>query len=303
MAGHLVVGGAEVRVTGSRAVLGPVDELPRMLDAGADREGLLHHLDALVIEHGHGVPGGVAEGQDHAVGLEVDGGAGLFPVRDAVDILVRDDEVRQGTAEPYIAAETDDLFSDVLDHFDEVVRADVGVVRVEDGLRRAEADEVRHDLVLTGVLDAGGQLAVGERAGAAFAELDVRGSVEAAVLPEVLHVLRAGVGVVAALEDDGLQACFREGQGAEHAGGAEAHDDRPEVGMPFVLDGDVVVEDRRLDLLLVRPFDDLLLIRVDLHVDREDEVDVLFFAGVHGPAEHLERGDVRRLHFHELRRF
>ncbi len=245
----------------------------------------------------------MAEGQDHAVGLEVDGGAGLFLVRDTVDVLVRDDEVRQGAAEAYITTETDDLFPDVLDHFDKVVRADVGVVRVEDGLRRAEADEVRHDLVLAGVLDAGGQFAVRERAGAAFAELDVRRGVERPVLPEVLHVLRAGVGVVAALEDDGSQARFRQGQGTEHARGAEAHDDRPEVGMPFVLDGDVVVEDRLLDFLLVRALQDALLVGVHLHVDGEDEVDVLFLAGVHGPAEHLEGGDVRRLHFHELRRF
>ena len=243
------------------------------------------------------------EGQDHAVRFEVDGGTGLFPVRDPVDVLVRDDEVGQGTAEPYLAAEADDLFADILDHFDQVVRADVGVVRVEDGFRGAEADEIGHDLVLPRVLDAGGQLAVRERSRAAFAELDVRGGVERTVLPEVLHVLRAGVGVVAAFEHDRFEARFREGQGTEHARRAEADDDRTEVRGAFVLDRDVVVEDGLLNLLFVGAFQDAFFVRVDLDVDREDEVDILLFPGVHGPAEHFERRDVLRLYFHELRRF
>ncbi len=77
-----------------------------------------------------------------------------------MDESVGDDEVCQLTAEPDFAAERNDLLSYVFDHMDQVVGADVGVVRIEDGLRRAKADEIRHDLVLPGIFDAGGQFAV-----------------------------------------------------------------------------------------------------------------------------------------------
>ncbi len=71
MTGHFIVCGAQIRVAGRLTVLSPVDELSRVFDAGADREGFLHHLDALLIEHGDGVPGGMSERQDDAVGLKV----------------------------------------------------------------------------------------------------------------------------------------------------------------------------------------------------------------------------------------
>jgi len=70
------------------------------------------------------------------------------------------------------------------------------------------------------------QLAVRERAGAAFAELHVRLRIELALAPQAPGVLGAFAHFLAALEHDRAQAHLRQDQRREDAARAEADDDR-----------------------------------------------------------------------------
>jgi hypothetical protein len=83
---------------------------------------------------------------------------------------------------------------------------------VEDFRRRARLDELFQHLaaVKLRVLDLAVQLAVGEGAGAAFAELDVRFRVQRVLAPQAPGVLGAFAHGLAALEDDWLEAHLGE---------------------------------------------------------------------------------------------
>ena len=76
------------------------------------------------------------------------------------------------------------------------------------------------------VADLAPQLAVGEGAGAAFAELHVRLGVEHALAPQAPGVLGALAHRLAALQHDRPQAHLRQHQRGEDAAGAEADDHR-----------------------------------------------------------------------------
>ena len=76
------------------------------------------------------------------------------------------------------------------------------------------------------VADLAPQLAVGERAGAAFAELHVRFGIEDAAPPQAPGVARALAHRAAALEDERAKPHLRQQQRGEDAAGAEADHDR-----------------------------------------------------------------------------
>jgi hypothetical protein len=77
-----------------------------------------------------------------------------------------------------------------------------------------------------GVLDLAVELAVGEGAGAAFAELHVGFGVEGVLAPQAPGVLGALAHGLAALEHDGPEAHLGQHQRGEDAAGAEADDHR-----------------------------------------------------------------------------
>ena len=91
-------------------------------------------------------------------------------------------------------------------------------------------DELGQDLAaeMAGVLDPAVELAVGEGAGAALAELDVGLGVEHAPAPQPPGVLGAFAHHLAAVEDDRPEAHLREDQADEQAAGAGADDDGPD---------------------------------------------------------------------------
>ena len=75
------------------------------------------------------------------------------------------------------------------------------------------------------VLDLAVELAIGERAGAAFAELDVGFGIEHASAPEAPGVFRSLAHDLAALQQDRGEAHLGEDQGGEQAAWAGADDD------------------------------------------------------------------------------
>ncbi len=127
------------------------------------------------------------------------------------------------------AAEGFDFGADALDDGDEAEGADVGFAGGEDFLRGAGLDELGEEFAgeVPGVLDAAVELAVGEGAGAALAELDVGFGVEDAAAPERPGVAGALADEFAAFEDERAKAHLGEGQGGHQAAGAGADDNRP----------------------------------------------------------------------------
>ena len=74
-----------------------------------------------------------------------------------------------------------------------------------------------------GVIDASGELAVGEGAGASLAKLYVGAGVQLPGGPVRLHRLGALVHVAATLQHDRFQSSPGQGQGGKQSGGAGAH--------------------------------------------------------------------------------
>ena len=115
------------------------------------------------------------------------------------------------------------------DDGDQAERADMGFAGGEDFLRRAGFDELGEQFAgeMAGVLDAGVELAVGEGAGAALAELDVGFGVEDAAAPQAPGVAGAFADQFAAFEDERPKTHLGQGQGGQQAAGAGADDDGP----------------------------------------------------------------------------
>ncbi len=88
---------------------------------------------------------------------------------------VLDPQVDDLLLEPHLAAQRDDLLAHRGHHAREAEGADVRLADVEDLLRRAGPHELVHDLATEElrILDLAVELAVGEQARAAFAELHV----------------------------------------------------------------------------------------------------------------------------------
>ena len=124
------------------------------------------------VQHPEGVAGAVADGEDDGVGVD------LLAVGQgkAADVAVGvQDDVLDAGREAIFAAQGFDPGADAFHDGDETKGADMGFAGGEDLFRRAGRDKRGEEFAgeVAGVLDAGIQLAVGEGAGAALAELDV----------------------------------------------------------------------------------------------------------------------------------
>ncbi len=199
-----------------------------MLDAIADRERLGVHAHAALVQHREGVARAVAQREHDVV-------AAQFLARgqrQAADLLLvapaLDQQVDDALPEADLAAQRDDVGTHLLDHAHEAEGADVRLGDIEDLFRRAGLDELGEHLAreVAWVADLAPQLAVRERAGAAFAELHVGLRIELALAPQAPGVLGALAHFLAAFEDDGPQPHLREDQRREDAARAEADDDR-----------------------------------------------------------------------------
>src|SRR6185369_1837125 len=232
---ELVVGGAEQRMAGRGAEAGAVDQRLRVLDADADREGLGFDIDAVIEQHLERVAGTVADGEHDMVG----GDAFAPGQHDAAHLAVAggvafDLDFLDLGPEAHFAAEFENVGAHLLDHADQPESADVRLVDEEDFFRRAGLDEFLEHLaaMVLRVLDLAVELAVGEGAGAAFAELDVGIRVQLALAPQAPGVLSPLAHGLAAFDDDRAKTHLGQDQAGEQAAGAGADDDWPrlEVG-------------------------------------------------------------------------
>ncbi len=223
--GEAVAGGGEQAgafLMPGKVVLEVVDERLGMLDAQADGEGFLFEADVLRVQLTVDVAGGVAGGEDEAVGGELASVGG----GDASDGAVVDQEAVDPCAEMDFAAGRSDRFAQGHDDFGEEVGTDVGVGVDEDAPGGAVGDECFVDLANGASLGGPGvEFAVGEGAGSAFAEAVVGVFDHAAFLEDGAEVEAAGGGVLASFQQDGLAAEFDAAEGGEHAGRAAADDE------------------------------------------------------------------------------
>ena len=133
-------------------------------------------------------------------------------------------------AKAHFGTQRDQLLSHGLHHQAENVGADVGLVGPLDVLRGPVLHKGAEHMGDAGVIDASGELAVGEGAGASLAKLHVGAGVQLPGGPVGFHRLGALVHVAATLQYHGLQAGPGQGQSGEQSGGASTHHHRGEGG-------------------------------------------------------------------------
>ena len=222
---ELVVGGAEQRVAGVGA------EARRSIsDCGCSMrkptaKGLASMNTPACVQHLEGVARAVAERQNDVAGGDFLAARQRHAAHAAACSMCRP----VTRLWKRISPPSDSISrAHVLDHADQPEGADVRLGDVEDFLRRAGLDEFGQHLAaeVARVLDLAVELAVGEGAGAAFAELHVRFRVEHVVAPQSPGVLGAFAHRLAALQHDRPEAHLRQDQRGEDAGRAEADDDR-----------------------------------------------------------------------------
>ena len=244
------------------------------------------------MQHPEGVARAVAHGEQHPRAAKLRAFAGALRLQ-ARHAAVRGLDAGHLRAEAHFAARLDNPLAQVLHHRHQHVRADVRLGVEEDVLVRARRGELLEDPADALVFDAGRELAVGERASAALAELDVALGVELARLPEALDLLSARFGVLSPLEDDRAQARLGQHERREHPGRAEAHHDRP-VGLradgPRHLVFRVAGDGR---LRAVGHFQNFVLAPLDEHVHGAEDAHVRFFARVYGLFAQIEPLDLR----------
>ena len=129
--------------------------------------------------------------------------------------------------EAHLATRRHDAPPQSAHHLHQLVRADVRLRLPKDLPRRARVRKRLQHVANVGALRAGGELAVRERARAAFAELDVRARIERPARVERRHGGQALVHVAPALQHERAQPRLGQVEGREQAGGARAHDDGP----------------------------------------------------------------------------
>ena len=276
-------------MAGEAAEAGAVDHRLRVFYAHADRERLGVHVHAGFHQGGEQVARGVAGCEDDVAGPQ-GFAAGQSEGFDAAEAACRPagDQAGDPRVEAVFAAQRLDLGAQVLHHGDQAEGADVRLAGDQYLLRRAGAHEGLQHLAAQGggVAHAGPELAVGEGAGAALAELHVGFRGEHGAAPEGEGVRGARAHRAAAFEDDGTKAHPGECEGGKQAAGAGA-DDHGAVSQGGGGAGGMVEGG-------VRGAGDLRVIGVagqdcgfvgDLHVERVDEVDGAAFAGVGGAAK------------------
>ena len=290
MAGQLIGAGRQGRVAGQGAVLGRVHVSLAVLDADTHGEGLLLHVQARAVEHFKGVPGAVAQGQYHLMGGQVVGLAVLTD-GDGPERAAFHGDTLQPRAEADVRPGSQQLPPQGLQRDVEHIRAHMGLGIGENILRRTAAHQCLHDKAVAQILRAGVQLAVGKRARAALAELDVALRVQQAGAPEAGHVLLALLHRLPPLQQDGPCAAPGQHQRGEQTCRACAHHDRS--GVRFGHGGGQGIHLRTVGGHPLVPAAAQHLV-LPGHIHRQGIHEGQALTGVDGPAQHRAGADVLR---------
>ncbi len=192
-------------------------------------------------------------------------------------------------AEAVFAAQCFDFRADGFDHGDQAEGADMGFGDEQDLFRRAGFDEFRQHLAAMQkrVADLGIELAVGEGAGTALAELHVGFGLQGVAAPQAPGVLGALADGLATFEDDRAKTHLRQQQGRENPAGAGA-DHHWAIGQIRGRMGDEFVAHRRCCADALVAARDLRGFVRHRRVHRIHQADRAFLARIKTAADHLE---------------
>ncbi len=197
------------------------------------------------------------------------------------------------------AAEALDARDQVRDDVGQDVRPNMGLGVPKDVARGTGFDERLEDQSMQGVFRPGIELAVGEGAGTAEAELNVAFGVERSGGVEVLDCFGASRGVIPALEQDGTKARLGERERGEEARAARSDDDRAVLAHAVLHgsgEGGVVRTDRAHTLAVAigeaREQIGLIDFGCQVHEGAQCEMDVRLLAGVDGFAPQFDAFDI-----------
>ena len=159
-------------MAGKIAVLRPVNQALRMLNACADGKGLLLQTKLAFIQHGKGIARAVADGEDQQAAGNLVFALRIF-IDDGAYSVIFGENLRHLCAEMDFAAQRNDMFPHGADNAAQFIGADMRFGIDQDFPWRAEADERAQDMFCARVFCAGVEFAVRECACAALAKLDV----------------------------------------------------------------------------------------------------------------------------------
>src|SRR5690606_24369170 len=240
---QLVVGGAQLRVTGVLAQAGLVDQALRVLDAKAHGKGLGFHEYAPSVQHAEGIAGAMTQRHYHVAAAQ---GFAVLQ-HHTFELVIVDHKIGHLAFETHLAAQGNDLLAHGRHHASEAEGADVRFADVDDLLRRAGPNELLSHLagVELRILDLAVELAVGEQAGPAFTELHVGFGVQDLLAPQRPGVLGAAAHVLAALQHDGLEAHLRQQQRRKQPARAKPNDQLPLAQIGWCLPHRLIIGIRR----------------------------------------------------------
>ena len=204
------------------SVLGHIQIRLTMLDANAHGKGFPHHGNPRPPEPFKGIPGAVADGQNHVPGGNHFRPVDFYTGHGAVFLP----QSRQLCAEPYFTAAGNHGFPNLPHHPHQNIRSDMGFCVIANLRRGAVTGKLVQNPPIAEIVGIGVQLAVGKGSRAALAELHIVFRVQRTAGAEQIHRFLPGIHIAAPLQNNGSCPGIGQHQGRKHARRAESHNHR-----------------------------------------------------------------------------
>ena len=146
-------------MAGKAAILAAIDHLPRVLDPHPYGKGLAFHPHTPAMQHFHGVPGTVPDGENHPAAREFLPASRRVCQKAGQPASLCQD-IRDPVAEQDPASQFLNLFPKAPYRVDEPVGSHMGFGLPQDLLRRAAGGKLLKDKTAAGIFDPRIQLAV-----------------------------------------------------------------------------------------------------------------------------------------------
>ena len=200
-------------MSGKAAVLRPVNQLLRMLDAHTDGKGLRHNAYAPACQHSVGIARAVTAGQYHGSCRQ-----SFTAVKDyALHRIIFDIQINHMRIVTHAAAQLRNAAAESLYHRTQLIRAYVRFMLVQNIFRRACIHKELQDFGHHRIVYTRSQLAVRKGACTALAKLYVGRGVKFSRLPKALYILHTLRYRLAALQKQRLIAMLRQLQRCQKA--------------------------------------------------------------------------------------
>ena len=185
MVNKRVIRCAQQMMSGKAAVLRPINQLLRVLDAHADSKGLRHNANAPACQHSVGIARAVTAGQNQGSCRQP-----FAAVKDyTLHRIIFDIQINHMRIVTHAAAQLRNAAAESLHHRTQLIRAYVRFMLVQNIFRRACIHKKLQDFGHHRIVYTRGQLAVREGACTALTKLYVGRGVKFSRLPKALYIL------------------------------------------------------------------------------------------------------------------